>query len=202
MTSVPTSTDATPADGAIPGAAVLDLRLAESRQMFNAMDPAPFRERDLDPAAEAYIVDWGRETAPRQPLALAIHLSRERVTPAIAALLSDAVRGYFRERAAASRRELKRLFRDGRISLAIGIAFVALAFVTGEVLVTLFSRESYATILQDSIVIGAWVALWRPIEIFFYDWWPILREARLFDRLGTMDVRVLDDPLAAPGAAA
>jgi len=28
--------------------------------LFNAMDPAPFRERDLDPNAEEYIVGWGR----------------------------------------------------------------------------------------------------------------------------------------------
>jgi hypothetical protein len=41
-------------------------------------------------------------------------------------------------------------------------------------------------------VIGAWVALWRPLEIFLYDWWPIRAEARLFDRLGSMDVQVLD----------
>lgn len=201
MTPVPAAAEARLAAGTAADMAVLDLRLSESRQMFNAMDPAPFRERDLDPAAEAYIVDWGRETAPRQRLGLSIHLARERATPAVAALLSEAVHGYFRDRAAATRRELKRMFRDGRISLAIGLAFVALAFVTGEVLVTLFSKESYATILQDSIVIGAWVALWRPIEIFFYDWWPILREARLFDRLGTMEVQVLDDGSAATGAA-
>jgi len=37
------------------------------------------------------------------------------------------------------------------------------------------------------------VALWRPLEIFLYDWWPIRAEARLYDRLGEMDVR-LDAP--------
>jgi hypothetical protein len=37
-------------------------------------------------------------------------------------------------------------------------------------------------------VIGAWVALWRPIEIFLYDWWPVRSEARLFDRLSQIDV--------------
>ena len=188
------------ADVPPPAVATLDLHLHESRQLFNMMDPAPFRERDLDPAAEAYIVDWGREAPQRGPLALVVHLSPERATPATASILRDALHSYFVDRAAATRRDLKRLFRDGRISLAIGIAFVALAFVTGQVLVTVFTRESYATILQDSIVIGAWVALWRPIEIFFYDWWPILREARLYDRLGAMDVRVVAAPAAAPAA--
>ena len=28
-------------------------------------------------------------------------------------------------------------------------------------------------------MIGGWVALWRPMEIFLYDWWPIRGEVRL-----------------------
>ena len=47
---------------------MLELHVAEMRQLFNAMDPAPFRERDLDPNAEAYIVDWGRELPAGVPL--------------------------------------------------------------------------------------------------------------------------------------
>jgi len=41
-------------------------------------------------------------------------------------------------------------------------------------------------------VIGGWVALWRPLEIFLYDWWPIRAEAKLHDRLSESDVRLLD----------
>ena len=32
--------------------------------------------------------------------------------------------------------------------------------------------------------------MWRPMEVFLYDWWPILAEARLYDRLATMRVRL------------
>ena len=61
----------------------------------------------------------------------------------------------------------------------------------GEALVAVMSRERSATLIQDSLVIGAWVALWRPMEIFLYDWWPIRAEARLFERLSKLDVRVV-----------
>ena len=40
------------------GRVVLELHVAEMRQLFNAMDPAPFRECDIDPNAYNYIVDW------------------------------------------------------------------------------------------------------------------------------------------------
>ena len=46
-------------------------------------------------------------------------------------------------------------------------------------------------VLQESLLIGGWVAMWRPLEVFLYDWWPIRAEARLFDRLATMPVRLI-----------
>ena len=48
---------------------------------------------------------------------------------------------------------------------------------------------------------GGWVALWRPLEIFWYDWWPTRAEAKLLDRRSEMDVRMLGAPAARPGAA-
>jgi len=32
--------------------------------------------------------------------------------------------------------------------------------------------------------------MWRPMEIFLYDWWPIRAEGRLFGRLAAMPVRI------------
>ena len=40
-------------------------------------------------------------------------------------------------------------------------------------------------------MISGWVALWRPAEIFLHEWWPILAEARLYDRLAVMPVTLL-----------
>jgi hypothetical protein len=32
--------------------------------------------------------------------------------------------------------------------------------------------------------------MWRPLEVFLYDWWPIRADIRLFDRLANMPVRL------------
>jgi len=37
---------------------IIKVRVAELRQLFNAIDPSPFRERDLDPRAEEFIIEW------------------------------------------------------------------------------------------------------------------------------------------------
>ena len=180
---------------------VLELHVAEMRQLFNAMDPAPFRERDLDPNAYTYIVDWGRE-APAGPLDLVVRLSREAATPDDVGMLRDAVHTYFRQRADATRRQLRQLFRVGRISLLIGLAFLALVIGVGEYLSARIDKESYGYLVKESLIIAGWVALWRPLEIFLYDWWPIRAEAKLLDRLSEMTVQVLGAPATTGGAAA
>jgi hypothetical protein len=183
------------------GTNVLELSVGELRQLFNAMDPAPFRERDLDPNAEDYIVAWAREASRTAPLALRVTISREPVTAASTQVLRDSVHGYFAQRAMATRKQLRQLFRVGRVSLVIGLVFLAFAIVLGEFVAGFASKESYSGIIKESFVIGGWVALWRPLEIFLYDWWPIRAEAKLFDRLGAMDVAVVPSGDAARGAA-
>ncbi len=180
--------------------ATLELHVAELRQLFNAMDPAPFRERDLDPNADEYIVDWASETRADQPLALVVHVGGDAATPANTSMLRDAVHEHFRQRASSTRLRLRKLFRVGRISLAVGLAFVAIAGTTAEYLAGVFTEGGTSSFVTESLAIGAWVALWRPLEIFLYDWWPIRSEARLLDRLGEVDVRLLDAGAKARGA--
>ena len=42
--------------------------------------------------------------------------------------------------------------------------------------------------------------MWRPLEVFLYDWWPIREEARLFDRLSAMPVRIVYEAETSPDA--
>jgi hypothetical protein len=38
------------------------------------------------------------------------------------------------------------------------------------------------------------VANWRPIEIFIYDWWPIVRKRNLYRRLAAAKVELKPYP--------
>jgi hypothetical protein len=174
-----------PAAGFPPGCEVLELHLVELKQLFHAIDAAPFRERDLEPRAEEFIVEWARELPSDAPLGLRVRLDRRSPGGDDAAVLQQAVPEFFRDRALATRRQLRDLLRTGRISLVIGLAFYALVLVVGDLLTGL----RYG-ILPETLVIGGWVALWRPLEIFLYDWWPIRAETLLYERLAAMPVQV------------
>ena len=185
-----------------PHCAVIEVHVGELKQLYNEMDPTPFRDRDLDPKAEEFIVDWSRETKTNLPLGLIVHLSRQAATPKDAIVLRQAVQEFFKQRALATRRELRQLLRLGRKSLLIGLLFLGVAIVLGDLLTGLAGRWDYGEILGHSLLIGGWVALWRPFEIFLYEWWPILDEARLYDRLSAMQVRLDNPSVAVPGVAA
>lgn len=48
----------------------------------------------------------------------------------------------------------------------------------------------FRAIASESLVVFGWVAMWRPAEIFLYDWLPITRRRRLFRRLAAAEVEV------------
>ena len=172
---------------------LIELHISELNQLFNAMDPAPFRERDLDPNAEEFIVGWARELHHDRPLALVVHLDRQPATPEAATTLKDAVRKFFQERARVTRQKLRQLFRTGRLSMAIGLLFLAASVLGGDLIANAIGESRFSGVLRESLLIGGWVAMWRPLEVFLYDWWPIRREARLYDRLAAMPVRIVQD---------
>jgi hypothetical protein len=169
---------------------VIEVRVAELRQLFHSNDPSPFRERDLDPAAERFIVDWSRELPATAHLALVVHLERGAGRMDEVSILRDAIREFFGQREVATRRVLRELFRRGRISLAIALAFLASSILVGDWVAGLFAESRLVQVFREGLLIGGWVAMWRPIEVFLYDWWPIRAEARLFSRLSSMPVRI------------
>lgn len=167
----------------------IEVRVGELKQLFNSMDPSPFKERDLDPQAEEFIVSWAREAPRRVPLALTLHVERHtEIIPE--GTLGNAVNDFFRYRAAITRRRLRDLFRVGRVSLVIGLLALTIVFALVNLLGSIVAGARLAGLVREGMVIGGWVAMWRPIEIFLYDWWPIRRDVQLYDRLAEMPVHI------------
>jgi hypothetical protein len=173
-----------------PKCSVIEVHVGELKQLFNAIDPSPFRDKDLDPKAEEFIVGWAKELPRDATLALVVDLDREAGLPDEAAVLREAIHEFFSQRAQAYGRRLRELFRVGRTSLVIGLVALASAIALGDFLAALMKGSRIGEIARESLTIGGWVSMWRPLEIFLYDWWPIRIEARLSERLAAMPVRI------------
>ncbi|MGO9634555.1 MAG: hypothetical protein ACLPX1_11760 [Steroidobacteraceae bacterium] len=179
---------------------LIEVRVTELKQLFNAMDASPFRERDLDPGAEDLIVGWAREAPRGATPALQVALDRAPGLAEEAEVLRDAVHEFFLRRAQVTRRHLRELLRIGRTSLMVGLVFLALAVTLGGVVASAMKGERLGELLRQGLVICGWVAMWRPLEILLYGWWPIRTEARLYDRLSEMPVRIEYTGTAEPDA--
>ncbi len=177
-------------DPITPGSAVIEVHVRELSQLFNSMDPSPFLDKDLDVDAEEFIVSWAKELSDEKPLAILVHLDQPTVVQDGAKLLGDSVHTYFRHRAEITQRRLREMLRNGRSSLFIGLICLAASILLGDWIAYL-STGRFAEILRESLLIGGWVSMWRPMETFLYDWWPIRNERRIFDRLSASSVRIV-----------
>lgn len=182
----------------------IEVRIRDVRQLFESMDPTPFPGKDLDPDAAGFIVSWAREMPAHVPLSLRFHIEQPGADDP--ALITAAAARYFLAEAEASGHQLRRLLAIGRRSLVIGLAFLAACLWLAESLDRLDELTGVLLVLRESLLIGGWVALWRPLEIFLYDWWPLRADGRLYRRLAAAPVEVVPDPAGGqgclPGAAA
>ena len=78
-----------------PHCALIEVHVSDLKQIFNSLDPTPFRERDIDPRAEEFIAGWAREIPADKPLGLLIHVDKEDAPADRIANVRDAVREYF-----------------------------------------------------------------------------------------------------------
>ncbi len=176
---------------------LIEIRIRKLDQMFDSRDPSPFLAQDLDDDAQQYVVASAQEFSSRLPLALVIHVSEPVDSPDKARDVGEAIREHFTRQSGFTSLRLKELLHDGGISLAIGLGFLAAALTAAAALAPWAETRHWLDIFREGLVICGWVAMWRPIQIFLYDWWPILDDRRLFDRLARMPVRIVC-PLPAP----
>lgn len=143
IASSATDSKASAGDSIPPNCAVIEVHVGELRQLFNSIDPSPFRNRDLDPKAEEFIVGWAKDLPRNVALALVVDLDRQAGLPDEAAVLRDAIHEFFRQRAQTYRQQLRELLRLGRSSLIIGLTVLAGAIALGDFLASLAESQPH-----------------------------------------------------------
>ena len=170
-------------------AAKIEISLSRLGQLFNSLDPSPFHERDLDQDAEEYIIGSAEEIARQRPLCLVIHLPADQLPEKGHADLGEAIHNYFAYREANEQRRLRMLFRDGRIALVTGLVFLFCCVLMRELAFS-FGNSAASDIVGEGMLIIGWVAMWRPLEIFLYEWVPVRRRCHILAKLSNMPVIV------------
>jgi len=167
----------------------IELNLRDLNQLFNSMDPSPVHEKDLDENAEEFIVSWVNEYHRHDPVTLVVHLNQFPEGPHPKEIVEKAVHHYFSHRAQLNHIEFKHLMKQGRMSLTIGLVFLTVCLLASELLNDL-GGGTFNRLLRESLMIGGTVAMWRPMEIYLYSWWPLRRRGQIYEKMSRMDVEV------------
>ncbi len=171
-----------------PKTPAIEIQIERAAQLFHTLDPFPFRERDLDKEAEEFIAGWARELPRNSPIGIVVHLPAGEAESEHGRELGNAINQYFRYRADAVTADLRELFRTGRFSLAIGLVTLAICIAAGQIAKSTLGNNEFVRFLNEGLIILGWVANWRPIEIFLYEWWPLIRRRQLYRRLAAAEV--------------
>jgi len=168
---------------------LIQIRLREIRQLFHTLDPAPFREKDIDDDAEQYLLEACREARGHQRLRLVIQVPEHELESEAARTLPDAINNYFSYREREKRSDIIRLLHQGIVSLLIGLLFLFACLALRRSLMG-SAMLADPSIVEEGLLILGWVAMWRPIEVLLYDWWPMVRHRRLLHQLAVIPVEV------------
>ena len=168
---------------------LIEIKLTHINQLFNSLDPSPFLEKDLDDDAEAYIVDTAREFPLKTSMRLTIHLPAETIHKDTGHTVTQAIHNFFDYRTGIADAELRHKLREGRTSLVIGALFL-FACIGARQVVAAAGTDMLHEILQEGLLISGWVAMWRPLQLFLYDWWPIRNRRRLYAKLSRIKVDI------------
>ena len=173
--------------------ATVNIHIREFSQLFNSLDPSPFWDRDLDRQAAEFIEEEFSEKPAADTWNLCIHTHDG---GASAPDLQTALENYYGRMASSARRALREHFWSGQWTLVAGVVVFLLAMALRSMLGGLLGR--LPQILDEGLIILAWLALWRPAEMLLYGWVPLRRREKLYERLARIRVSVRADTQVRP----
>ncbi len=169
----------------------IDVRVDSLDALYSALDPSPFRQRDLDPRAVEHIVQWASDAPPKAPLELRVSVAEDCDPEATEADTQAAVRNYFTYESEL----LERKHRRNRIRmvrwLSLGLILMTILLTLHSILGRRYPDSLVNDIIGEAFVIAGWVALWVPIERLGFDGWLLKDQLRLYRRLAAMNVDVV-----------
>ncbi len=180
------------------GEPCVDIRLGGIEQFFDGRDPAPFRERDLDPDLADYLRDAGDDLYRERHFRVIFWLERACQPGEI----EEAFRAHFEYERERIMREGKLRRRTGQIALVVAMALITALLSMSQVIENAMPG-SFGAAVKQGLEIASWVALWRPAEILLFDWIPERHARQVVNKLlrAKTEVRLGDGPAAVRAAA-
>jgi hypothetical protein len=175
------------------GRILIEIKLSSVLQLFNSFDPAPFHEKELDNAAEHYIVDTVNDFPNKTLFKIVIYLPADIAGTERAQKIPHAIHNHFAYKVLVAERKFRSHFRHGRSTLVIGLTFLTIALLARQ-LVTTLENHILAQVFADALLIIGWAAMWEPVTVILYELSPILQQKKTFEKISNMEIEIVPSP--------
>ena len=167
------------------GEPVVDLKLPSIENIFDNRDPAPFRDRDLDPDLVEYLISAAEDLVAYPHFHIVFWLDK----PCQPNAIEPAFRAHFEYELERIDRSRRRARRTGQVSLMFAVVLI-IGLLSVAQLVGRLVQNTIGTGLKEGLTISSWVLMWRPVEVLAYDWIPWRRERKVLRRLLAVQIDV------------
>ena len=166
---------------------LIEVKIKKIGQLFNSFDPSPFLEKDLDDDAFEYIVSSVAEHHLKTKQKIIIYLPIHQKQKISELEIRRAIHNFFEYKKTLANKSIRLSLQEGQLSFVVGIIFLATCLVISEYL-SKIATSLAMRIIVEGLIIGGWVAMWKPISNILYDWCPLRKEKRIYEKIANMEV--------------
>ena len=164
--------------------ATIDIHVQRIEQLFDALDPSPFRDKALDTEFDAYLRDCAGEHPHTSRLRLRLQAPANLVDHA--ADIEAAIHSHFRFVLEQAERRARVSQRRYRGVVVVGFVVLGVSLVLRRLLAGWDSPGS--EVLIEGLLVLGWVALWRPIEVLLFERVDARQQRQLLRRLAEIEI--------------
>ncbi|ANV25349.1 hypothetical protein ATN81_24330 [Agrobacterium pusense] len=172
------------------------LVLDDIRLLFHGpgIDPLGGRYHGLS-GIDLIIRQLNHERRSHPRLRLEIVLPAPGISPDTVAHVEQSLASYCEAQAGQLRQKLHDIWLEARRALLTGSIFLAVCLLLSSVIDETCPFSPFLNrLFSESFLIVGWVAMWRPIELSLYEWWPFRHELRVYERIGKMPLSIMAAP--------
>ncbi|MDD3263347.1 MAG: hypothetical protein PHT94_00460 [Candidatus Nanoarchaeia archaeon] len=169
---------------------LIEIKIHSIEELFNVNDPNPINKRELNSKISAMIDNQIKIFGDENDVKLEIFIPEKLNGLLKENVVKKAIKNHFEYNYLESCLHLKRRLRKGKRTFGIAGFIFIFFIVISSVFGYLFKESILTNIISEGLFVGAWVSLWRPIEILLYEWIPLSEEKKRTSKIIKMPINI------------
>ena len=159
------------------GFILIDVAADKVEDLYSDFDRnAPYIRRDLDQDLVDYLIDCARELG-REPFTISFTLAHSPDDFKLSRIRGS-VHNFFLYLVEVERQKIRQMVGRSLVLFCIGVAILFIAVWVNRWLGA--ERTVVANVFAEGLTVAAWVSLWESLSIFLIEWFPRLRNIKLY----------------------